>query len=79
MLLHSIRNTESRRVCDNCGGELITRADDKPETIKSRLSIYHSQTEPLLKYYVEKGLLKTVMGQNAIEDTTKAVLKALED
>ncbi len=77
-------HTEHRKpkvpgVCDNCGGELITRADDKPETIKSRLSIYHSQTEPLLKYYVEKGLLKTVMGQNAIEDTTKAVLKALED
>ncbi len=72
------RKPKVEGVCDNCGGELITRADDKPETVKSRLSIYHSQTEPLLNYYNEKGLLKTAEGQDAIEDTTKAVLAVLE-
>ncbi|MBO5364694.1 MAG: adenylate kinase [Clostridia bacterium] len=73
------RKPKVQGVCDNCGGELTTRADDKPETIKSRLSVYHTQTEPLLKHYVEKGILKSVKGQDAIEDTTKAVLAALED
>ncbi len=73
------RKPKVQGVCDNCGGELITRADDKPETIKSRLEIYHTQTEPLLKYYIGKGLLKSVKGQDAIEDTTREVLKALED
>ncbi len=72
------RKPKTPGVCDNCGGELITRADDKPETVKSRLSIYHSQTEPLLNYYSEKGILKTAEGQDAIEDTTKAVLAVLE-
>jgi len=64
-------------VCDACGGELITRADDKPETIKSRLEVYHTQTEPLIKFYTEKGMLKTAKGQEEISDTTKEVLKAL--
>ncbi len=72
------RKPKAEGVCDNCGGELVTRADDKPETVKSRLSVYHSQTEPLLNYYIEKGLLKTAVGQDAIEDTTRAVLRALE-
>lgn len=72
------RKPKVEGICDNCGGELTTRADDKPETVKSRLSIYHSQTEPLLNYYAEKGVLKTAEGKDAIEDTTKAVLEALE-
>ncbi len=72
------RKPKTPGVCDNCGGELTTRADDKPETVKSRLSIYHSQTEPLLNYYIEKGLLKSAEGQDSIEDTTKEVLRALE-
>ena len=72
------RKPKTPGVCDNCGGELITRADDKPETVKSRLSIYHSQTEPLLNYYIAKGILKSVEGQDSIEDTTKEVLRTLE-
>ena len=66
-------------VCDNCGGKLGTRADDKPETVKSRLEVYHTQTEPLLKYYTQKGMLRTALGQEEIADTTAEVLKALED
>lgn len=72
------RKPKTQGICDNCGGELVTRADDKPETVKSRLSVYHSQTEPLLSYYKEKGLLKTAVGKETIEDTTKEVLKVLE-
>lgn len=64
-------------VCDNCGGELTVRADDKPEIIKDRLATYHSQTEPLKKFYAEKGMLHTVVGRDGIEETTKEVLKAL--
>ncbi|MBW3020095.1 adenylate kinase, partial [Candidatus Woesearchaeota archaeon] len=47
-------------VCDNCGGELFQRDDDKPEAIKHRLVVYREQTEPLIKHYKEKGLLVTV-------------------
>lgn len=71
------RKPKQDGVCDNCGGELVTRKDDKPETIKSRLEIYHTQTEPLVEYYEKKGMLRTAIGQDTIEDTTKEVLKAL--
>lgn len=64
-------------VCDRCGGELITRSDDVPETIRERLSVYHKQTEPLIDFYKKRGLLKNVVGCDDIEDTTKAVLAAL--
>ncbi len=64
-------------ICDRCGGELIKRADDVPETIQERLNVYHSQTEPLIDFYKEKGLLVNVTGRETIEDTTEAVLKAL--
>ncbi|MBE5038920.1 adenylate kinase [Ructibacterium gallinarum] len=73
------RKPKVEGVCDNCGGKLVTRADDKPETVKSRLAVYHTQTEPLLKYYSDKGMLRTAHGQEEIADTTAEVLKALED
>ncbi|MBQ4145965.1 MAG: adenylate kinase [Clostridia bacterium] len=72
------RKPKVEGVCDNCGGELITRADDTPETVKSRLDIYHNKTESLLNFYKEKGMLKTVTGKNEIEETTAEVLKVLE-
>ncbi len=49
-------------ICDNCGSELVLRDDDKPETVKKRLSVYHEQTQPLIDYYGKKGILKTVDG-----------------
>lgn len=70
---------EQEGVCDKCGNALVTREDDKPETIKSRLNVYHSQTEPLLTYYQNKGILRVAEGQDEIADTTAEVLKALED
>lgn len=70
---------EQEGVCDKCGDVLVTREDDKPETIKNRLGVYHSQTEPLLTYYQNKGILRVAEGQDGIADTTAEVLKALED
>ena len=64
-------------ICANCGSELIQREDDREETIINRLKTYHTQTEPLIGYYKEKGYLLTVMGQEKIEDTTAQVYKAL--
>ena len=63
--------------CDKCGGELIQRADDNPDTIKNRLNVYHEQTEPIKDYYAKAGLLVTALGAEKVEDTTKNVLTAL--
>lgn len=65
-------------VCDNCGAKLIQRADDNPETIKNRLNVYHSETEPIKDYYKKLGLLVCAKGEEELTDTTKNVLKALE-
>ena len=66
------------KVCPVCGGELIHRDDDKPETIKKRLSVYHDQTAPLIGFYTGNGKLKTVDGDNRPEDVLKAILASLE-
>lgn len=63
--------------CEKCGEALITRADDNPETIKSRLSVYHSQTEPLVEFYKEKGNLVTVDGEAELSCITEAIASAL--
>ena len=61
--------------CDTCNGELILRDDDKPETVKNRLDVYHTQTEPLLKYYTEKGLLYTVDGTQDMDTVFDSICK----
>lgn len=63
--------------CDKCGGDLIQRADDNPETIKNRLNVYHEQTEPVKAYYEKMGLLVTAKGEEELQDTTNNVAKAL--
>ncbi|MBR4949488.1 MAG: adenylate kinase [Clostridia bacterium] len=65
--------------CKKCDGKLIIRDDDKPETVKERLHIYHQQTEPLKDYYGKTGKLRLVEGQEKVEDTTALTMKALED
>lgn len=65
-------------VCDKCTGKLIIRKDDKPETIRERLAVYHRETEPLKDYYHATGKLVAVQGQELLEDTTALVLEALE-
>ena len=63
--------------CDKCGADLVLRDDDKPETVKDRLTVYHTETEPLKDFYAKRGNLKSVDNQNTIEATTKVVLEAL--
>ena len=63
--------------CDKCGEALSIRNYDAPEVVKSRLVVYHEETEPLKEYYGKKGLVKTVIGQEKLEDTTKLTLEAL--
>ena len=64
-------------VCDACGGALVQREDDKAETVRSRLVVYHQETEPLKGYYEGKGLLSPVANQSTIEATTKVIMEAL--
>ncbi len=90
-----IRRLGSRRVCQGCGriyvaedvtgdcpacgGKLIIRADDQPEAIKRRLQVYRDQTEPLVSYYRNAGILKTVQAVGDIEDVFERVKTVLKD
>ena len=71
------RPPKKEGVCDNCGGPLILRDDDKPETVRHRLEVYHAETEPLKDFYAKKGILSPVDNQPTIEATTKVILEAL--
>ena len=64
-------------ICDSCGGELTIRKDDAPETVMTRLQVYHKETEPLKDFYAERGKLKTVENQPSIEATTAAIRETL--
>lgn len=64
-------------ICDKCGASLGIRKDDRPEVVRQRISVYHKQTEPIVKYYQSKGLLKVVKGQERLEDTTALVAAAI--
>lgn len=69
--------TKVENICDACGGDLILRDDDKPETVTKRLTVYHDQTKPLIDYYKEEGILATVDGTADLEDVFKAVVAIL--
>ena len=64
-------------ICDNCGAELILREDDKPETVATRLKVYHEQTQPLIDFYEKKGALVTVDGTLPMDEVYKAILGKL--
>ena len=63
--------------CDKCGNVLSIRKDDAPEVVLSRLEVYHGTTEPLKEYYAKTGILKLIVGQERVEDTTALTLGAL--
>ena len=63
-------------ICDNCGGKLIQRKDDTPETVRERLKVYHTETEPLVDFYAARGLLRSVSADTK-DATTRAILDAL--
>ena len=65
-------------VCDACSGTLVQRKDDHPDTVLSRLEIYHKETEPLKSYYEAQNKLVIVEGQDEVADTTRLVFEALE-
>lgn len=64
-------------VCDTCGEKLILRDDDKPETVKKRLDVYHDQTQPLIEYYQGKGILKSVDGTQPMEKVFEDITSIL--
>ena len=64
-------------ICDVCGSELVLRDDDKPETVKNRLNVYHEQTQPLIDFYTEKGVLTTVDGTVPMEEVFAAITAIL--
>ncbi|WP_320781600.1 adenylate kinase [Streptomyces sp. CRN 30] len=65
-------------VCDVCGGELYQRDDDSEETVRKRLEVYHTQTEPIIDYYKAQGLVVTISATGAVEDVTGRALDALK-
>ena len=64
-------------ICDKCGGKLVQRKDDAPETVKARLEVYHQETEPLKEFYAQRGLLKSVDNQPTVAATSEVILRAL--
>lgn len=75
---HIVANPpKTEGVCDACGGKLVVRKDDAPETVKNRLEVYHAQTEPLKDFYEKLGNLVKVDGNQAIEACCEAILEAI--
>lgn len=69
--------TKVEGVCDACGGQLILRDDDQPETVKNRLSVYHEQTQPLIDYYAKQDIMREVDGTQDMEDVFNAIIAIL--
>ncbi len=69
--------TKVEGICDRCGKELVLRDDDKPETVKKRLGVYHEQTQPLIEYYTAQNKLVTVDGTQEMEAVFRDIVKIL--
>ena len=69
--------TKVEGICDKCGEKLILRDDDKPETVKSRLDVYHKQTQPLIEFYSKKNILKEVDGTVSMNDVFNSIVAIL--
>lgn len=75
---HIVANPpKTEGICNACGGELVVRKDDKPETVRHRLEVYHAETEALKGFYEKLGKLRLVEGNQPIEDATRDILAAL--
>lgn len=70
---------KTENICDKCGTELIIRSDDKPETVKDRLHVYHQQTEPLIAYYKTAGVLREVDGTQDLPKVFEDVVAILSE
>ena len=71
--------TKVEGICDNCGSELVLREDDKPETVKKRLDVYHEQTQPLIDYYNKKEILAQADGTKDMAEVFEDIVKILDD
>ncbi|MGI6316712.1 MAG: adenylate kinase [Christensenellales bacterium] len=71
-------STLKEEVCEKCGVKLIRRVDDAPETVASRLVVYHEKTQPLIDYYARKGILAKVDGSNSVDEVFNDIRRALE-
>lgn len=69
--------TREEGKCDACGSETVLRDDDKPETVQKRLEVYHAQTQPLIDYYKEQNILKTVDGTRPMDEVFEAIIEIL--
>ena len=78
--IYNIKNNPPHKenICDKCGAPLIKRDDDNEETALNRVEVYHKQTEPLIRYYNEKGILNTVHGIGTLEETQKYIENILK-
>ena len=75
---HIVANPpKAEGVCDQCGGEVTTRKDDAPETVRNRLAVYHASTEVLKDYYRQQGKLRLVEGNQSIEGANRDILTAI--
>lgn len=69
--------TKVEGICDHCGSKVVLRDDDKPETVKKRLEVYHAQTQPLIDYYKKQDILRSVDGTQAMDDVFDAIVSIL--
>ncbi len=69
--------SKSEGVCDSCGKELVIRKDDEPATVLNRLEVYHTQTQPLIEYYKNEGILKSVDGKKDMDNVFSAITNIL--
>jgi adenylate kinase len=74
----SYKAPKKEGVCDVCGGELYQRDDDSEETVRKRLEVYHTQTEPIIDYYKAQGLVVTISALGKVEDVTGRAMEALK-
>ncbi|MFC7218932.1 adenylate kinase [Streptomyces polyrhachis] len=77
-VFHVVYNApEAEGVCDACGGELYQRDDDSEETVRKRLEVYHTQTEPIIDYYKAQGLVTTISAMGKVAEVTQRSMDAL--
>ncbi len=74
-----LKPTKVEGICDNCGGELVQRDDDREAIVRHRLDVYHRDTEPLQKFYWERGLLREVDAVGEVEEITRRAIAACDD
>lgn len=73
----SYSKPKTEGVCDVCGGELYQRGDDKEETVRKRLDVYHRETEPIIDHYKAQGLVVTISALGKVDEVTKRAMDAL--